>query len=72
MIKCIDLIKDYLPDIIGVQEPVKNQIDYMINKLQQYYRYYGKARDLANSEHSGIFIRKDKFIVLEDGYVWIN
>ena len=40
--------------------------------IKMYYRYYGKARDLADDEESGIFIRKDKFLVLEDGYIWIN
>lgn len=66
------MIKDYYPDIIGVQEPKKNQRVYMEEYIKMYYRYYGKARDLADDEESGIFIRKDKFLVLEDGYIWIN
>jgi len=27
---------------------------------------------LKVDENSGIFIRKDKYHVIEDGYIWIN
>jgi hypothetical protein len=40
--------------------------------MGQFYEYFGKPRDLHKDEESGIFIRRDKFIVREDGYIWIN
>ena len=61
-----------LPDVIGLQEPVTNQINWIIEQTRHLYNHYGIPRDLLNYEHSGIFVRKDKFIVLEEGYVGIN
>ncbi len=40
--------------------------------IGHFYQYFGQPRDLKEDEHSGIFIRKDKFIVREKDYVWIN
>lgn len=43
-----------------------------MSKVGDYYNYYGRPRNLAEDEEVGIFIRKDKFMVIEDGYIWIN
>jgi acyl-coenzyme A synthetase/AMP-(fatty) acid ligase len=55
-----------------VQEPLQFQIDDLYEDIRHVYNYYGKPRDLKKSEHSGIFFRKDKYIVKEDGYIWFN
>lgn len=34
--------------------------------LGEIYRYYGMARDLGKDEECGIFIKKEKFVVLAD------
>ena len=68
----MEVIINQFPDIIGVQEPRQSQRIYLSGKICQYYDYYGKPRDLKVDENSGIFIRKDKYHVIEDGYIWIN
>lgn len=60
------------PDIIGVQEPRTSQRVYLTSQIGQYYNYFGKPRNLKDDEESGIFVRKDKYKVIEDGYIWIN
>ena len=66
------LILNYLPDFVGVQQPKTSQREYLSSIIGNFYQYFGKPRDLYQDEESGIFIRRDKFIVREDGYIWIN
>ena len=61
-----------MPDVIGVQEPTPAQIDFLINKMKHLYDHYGISQHREDQEHSGIFVRKDKFIVKENGHIWIN
>lgn len=62
----------HLPDIVGTQEGKNTQIAFLRSKIGNFYRYYGKPRDLHEDENCGIFVRRDKFFVRKDGYLWIN
>lgn len=44
----VQTILEYLPDVIGVQEPKRNQREFMADRLNMFYDYYGKPRDLRN------------------------
>ena len=68
----MEIMFDNLPDVIGLQEPTPNQINWIIEQNRGYYQHYGIPRHLINNEHSGMFVRKDKFIVIEEGHIWIN
>ena len=61
-----------MPDLLGIQEGNSSQINYQQTQIGQFYRYFGRPRDLLEDEHCGIYVRRDRFFVLEDDYIWIN
>jgi len=61
----IDLIRKYNPDIIGTQEGLKDQVDYLADHLPEYV-VVGEGRQGGDDdEHMAIFIKKDKFRLRE-------
>ncbi|MDA3823876.1 MAG: endonuclease/exonuclease/phosphatase family protein [Bacteroidales bacterium] len=61
----VDLIRKYNPDIIGTQEGLKEQIDYLADQLTEYV-VVGEGRQGGDDdEHMAIFIKKDKFRLRE-------
>ena len=61
----IDLIHKYNPDIIGTQEGLKEQIDYLADNLPEYV-VIGEGRQGGDDdEHMAIFIKRDKFRLRE-------
>jgi endonuclease/exonuclease/phosphatase family metal-dependent hydrolase len=71
--KVFTLIKKYNPDLIGVQEALKHQLDEIITALPE-YAYVGVGRDDGKTagEYSAIFYRKSSFDVLEDKTFWLS
>jgi endonuclease/exonuclease/phosphatase family metal-dependent hydrolase len=61
----IDLIRKYDPDIIGTQEGLKEQIDYLAEHLPEYV-VIGEGRQGGDDdEHMAIFYKRDKFRLRE-------
>jgi endonuclease/exonuclease/phosphatase family metal-dependent hydrolase len=61
----IDLIKKYNPDIIGTQEGLKEQIDYLADHLPEYVVIGEGRKGGDDDEHMAIFISRDKFRLRE-------
>ncbi len=61
----IDLIKKYNPDIIGTQEGLKEQIDYLADQLPDYVVIGEGRKGGDDDEHMAIFFKKDKFRMRE-------
>ncbi|GMR10319.1 MAG: hypothetical protein BMS9Abin28_1140 [Anaerolineae bacterium] len=61
------------PDVFGLQEALRIQIDYIQSQLPE-YRWYGVGRDNGESagEHVPIFYRKDRFHVDAEGTFWFS
>jgi endonuclease/exonuclease/phosphatase family metal-dependent hydrolase len=61
----VDMIRKYNPDIIGTQEGLKEQIDYLAEKLPEYV-VIGEGRQGGDDdEHMAIFYKRDKFRLRE-------
>lgn len=61
----IEMIKKYQPDIIGTQEGLKEQIDYLAKHLPE-YEVIGEGRQGGDDdEHMAIFYKRDKFRLRE-------
>ena len=60
------------PDLFGMQECLKRQIDYIVKRLPQ-YAYIGVGREdgKEEGEYSPVIYRKDRFEVLESGTFWL-
>ncbi len=61
----IDMIRKYDPDIIGTQEGLKEQIDYLADQLTDYV-VVGEGRQGGDDdEHMAIFYKREKFRLRE-------
>lgn len=70
---CASLIRFHGFDILGTQEGLKNQLEDLQKMLPE-YEYFGIGRDDGQSkgEHSAIFLRKERFKVLDKGDFWLS
>jgi len=61
------------PDVFGLQEALRTQIDYIHSQLPE-YSWYGVGRDDGESagEHAAIFYRKERFHVDAEGTFWFS
>ena len=61
----VDLIRKYDPDIIGTQEGLKEQIDYLAEQLPEYVVVGEGRKGGDDDEHMAIFFKKDRFRLRE-------
>ncbi|GAA4646469.1 endonuclease/exonuclease/phosphatase family protein [Pontixanthobacter gangjinensis] len=62
----------YEPDILGVQEAVKAQLEHFSEELDQ-YAVIGEARDGGDKgEFSAILYKKEKFDILKEDTFWLS
>lgn len=67
------LIRHYDPDLLGVQEAMKHQLDYILEKLPD-YEFIGVGRDSGGQEgeFSAILYKKDRFKVTDHNTFWLS
>lgn len=63
----VDMIKKYSPDIIGTQEGLKGQIDYLMDRLPEYVVIGEGRKGGDDDEHMAIFFKRDRFRLREMG-----
>lgn len=64
-------IADFAPDLLGTQETLQFQADYLRNKLDG-YSYFGRSRMKTPNEHCGIFYKTERFTWLAGGHFWLS
>ncbi|MBD9480439.1 endonuclease/exonuclease/phosphatase family protein [Pseudoxanthomonas sp. PXM02] len=68
----VRMLREQQPDVIGLQELVKTQAEYLARELPQ-YAWFGRGRDAdGGGEHMGVFYRKDRLKVVESGDFWLS
>lgn len=69
----VDLIENYNPDFIGIQEAMPAQLDFLNEHLKS-FSYIGHGRDGINtrSEVIPIFFKKNKFNLVESEVLWLS
>lgn len=68
----VSMLKEYQPDIFGVQEGLRPQLDYLIDSLTD-YACFGEGRDgLDKSEHVAIFYNVKKIYCIEGHTFWLS
>lgn len=69
----VQMIAYYHPSILGVQEALKNQVDFLNNKLTS-YNYMGVGRDdgKEKGEYAAIFYDSTKFELMETKTYWLS
>lgn len=63
----VDLINKYSPDIIGTQEGLKAQIDFLMDRLTDYVAIGEGRKGGDDDEHMAIFFKRDRFRLREMG-----
>lgn len=68
-----DTIRLYGPDLLGTQETLKFQADWIREKFPE-YGFHGVGRDDGKEagEYCAIFYRKDRFEVINSGHMWLS
>ncbi|MDR1760263.1 MAG: endonuclease/exonuclease/phosphatase family protein [Fibrobacter sp.] len=67
-----ELIQKYDFDIVGTQEPRKNQLQDLSRGLPG-YSYFGIANtSSASGEYAAIFYKKERLLVLDSGFFWFS
>jgi endonuclease/exonuclease/phosphatase family metal-dependent hydrolase len=61
----VDMINKYKPDIIGTQEGLKEQIDYLADHLPDYVVVGEGRKGGDDDEHMAVFFRRDRFRLRE-------
>ena len=66
-------IADYDPDLLGLQEALKNQVDDVVREFGD-LDYYGVGRDdgKQTGEFCCIFFRRARFSKVAEGTFWLN
>lgn len=68
----VRMLREQQPDVIGLQELMKAQADYLARELPQ-YAWFGRGREAdGGGEHMGVFYRKDRLKVIESGDFWLS
>lgn len=68
----MQMLQEYHPDIFGVQEGLRFQLDEIIEALPG-YACFGEGRDgLDGSEHNAIFYNAHKLYCIEGNTMWLS
>ncbi len=69
----VELIKFYHPDILGIQEALSNQMEYIDSSLTD-YAFVGVGRDDGKKagEYSAIFYNSKKFTIIKSNTFWLS
>jgi endonuclease/exonuclease/phosphatase family metal-dependent hydrolase len=68
-----DVVNFYEPDVMGIQEGLHTQVQYLDSALVN-YGYVGVGRDDAKQagEYAALYYRSDKLEVLDSGTFWLS
>ena len=61
----VDMIRRYSPDIIGTQEGLKEQVDYLQDHLPEYVVVGEGRKGGDDDEHMAVFFKRDRFRLRE-------
>lgn len=64
-------VKQFNPDLMGTQETLKFQAEYLQKELRD-YTYFGRSRMKKPNEHCGIFYKTNRFTQLAGGHFWLS
>lgn len=70
--RVLTMIKNYTPDVLGVQEASPAWMTTLKNGLTAYACVGGGRDGGTKGEHSAIFYLKDKYTLLESGTKWLS
>lgn len=71
--RCEAQIRQLQPDVLCVQEALRLQVNYLLERFPEFdFTGIGREDGAAEGEHAGIFTRHDRFRVLKSGTFWLS
>ncbi len=72
-VACITMLEETSPSIIGTQEGLEHQIEFLEDNLPE-YNYVGVGRDNGQTagEFAAIFYKTEVFEVIKEGTFWLS
>ena len=69
----VDTIRDFDPDLLGTQETLASQRDYLADALKS-YAVVAAGRDDGKQagEMAALYYRKDRFEAIDEGHFWLS
>ena len=67
-----EVIRDYAPDVLGVQEPYRSQLDDVRQRLPEYVEVGIGRDDGTKGEYSAILYRAERFEMASSGTFWLS
>lgn len=69
----LQFLKNENPSIIGIQEALLNQVEFIINRLPD-YKYIGVGRDdgATKGEYSAVLYNATQFTLLKESTFWLS
>lgn len=67
-----DVLRDFDPDVLGVQEAMRLQLDQLEKELPQYVAIGAGRSSTGGGEYSSILFRRDRFDLWESGTFWLS
>src|SRR5690554_2799004 len=70
----VQVIADADPDLLGTQELLREQADFITARLPQ-YAWFGHGRrgdGAADDEHMGVFYHRERMRLLDSGHFWLS
>ncbi len=69
----VETIRVFDPDLLGLQEVLKFQGEYLQEKFPEYeFVGRGRDRDPDSGEFSAIMFRRDRFELVDSGHFWLS
>lgn len=69
----VNTIRDYQVDLLGTQELLNHQVDFLKHELVGYNQIgVGRIDGKTQGEYSAIFYKKDRFTELSSGNFWLS
>jgi endonuclease/exonuclease/phosphatase family metal-dependent hydrolase len=69
----LSMIQQFNPDLLGTQEGLASQLDWLRERMPQ-YQFVGAGRNdgKRKGEMCGIFFRSDKYELIDEGHFWLS
>lgn len=68
----VEMLRAYGPDVIGTQECLEFQTEYLVQQLPE-YRWFGVGRNAdGGDEHAAVLYKKSVLSPLETGNFWLS
>jgi endonuclease/exonuclease/phosphatase family metal-dependent hydrolase len=69
----VSMIRSYKVDIVGLQEALKDQIDFLIHELTE-FAWFGVGRDDGKEmgEYTAVLFRRDRLQLVDSATFWLS